>query len=78
MRFAIMTGLRRAAERSLTAAMTTSFLRGATREDVFCDARLVDFGERLIHGVASSRDVAGALFTHHSLTYIRPEAPHGG
>jgi acyl-coenzyme A thioesterase PaaI-like protein len=73
-----MTRIGGGADRCVTAAMTTSFLRGVKRADLYCDARVLDFGKRLIHGVASSRDRAGALLAHHSLTYVRPEALHGG
>lgn len=63
------------ADGSLTAEMKTSFLRGAKNEDFHCTARVLKCGRRLIYGVAECFNSAGALLTHHTLTYIRH---HGG
>jgi uncharacterized protein (TIGR00369 family) len=69
---AIMTKLGRV-EMAVTAEMKTSFLNGAKREDIYCTARTLKLGRRLIFGVARCVNGDGTLLTHHSFTYIRPD-----
>jgi uncharacterized protein (TIGR00369 family) len=57
---------------SVTAEMKTNFLSGAREEDFLCRARVLKFGRRLIYGVAECASRDGKLFTHHTITYIRP------
>ncbi|HEX2758846.1 MAG TPA: PaaI family thioesterase [Thermoanaerobaculia bacterium] len=61
---------------SVTVNMSTSFVRSARREPVVCTARVLRLGARISHGSAECFSEAGALLTHHSLTYMRPE-PRG-
>jgi acyl-coenzyme A thioesterase PaaI-like protein len=56
---------------SVTSAMTTAFLGSARREGFACRARILRLGQRLVYGDAECR-LAGALLTHHTLTYARP------
>ena len=70
---AVMTRLGRA-DMSVTAEMTTAFLAGARREAFRCTARILKLGRRLIYGVAECRNEGGALLTHHTLTYVRPDS----
>ena len=59
---------------SVTAEMKTNFLSAARKEDFCCTARVLKLGRRLIYGVAECADGSGRLFTHHTVTYIRPES----
>jgi acyl-coenzyme A thioesterase PaaI-like protein len=59
------------ADRSVTSAMTTSFLSAARREDFLCTARVMKLGRRLIHGTAECVSADGRLLTHHTITYAR-------
>jgi uncharacterized protein (TIGR00369 family) len=68
---AIMTRLG-AGDGSVTAELKTNFLSGAREEDFLCRARVLKFGRRLIYGVAECASRDGKLFTHHTITYIRP------
>ena len=43
----------------------------ARRETVYCTARVLKLGKRVIYGVAECHDRAGKLFTHHTVTYAR-------
>ncbi len=70
---AIMTRLGRT-DMAVTAEMKTSFINGAVREDVYCKARILKLGKRLIFGAAECVNESGRLLTHHTLTYIRPSA----
>ena len=56
---------------AVTAELNTAFLSAARRETVYCTARVLKLGKRLIYGVAECHDRAGRLFTHHTLTYAR-------
>jgi len=57
---------------SVTINMHTSFVRGARREDIRCQARVLRQGGRLSHGTAECRAAAsGELLAEHSLTYMR-------
>jgi acyl-coenzyme A thioesterase PaaI-like protein len=61
---------------SVTINMHTSFVRGARREDIRCQARVLRQGGRLSHGTAECRAAAsGELLTEHSLTYMRAGQP---
>ena len=73
---AIMTRLG-AHDGSVTSTMTTTFLRAARKEPVVCAARIVKLGRRLIYGVAECAGRDGQLFSHHVITYARPEEPGG-
>ena len=58
---------------AVTAEMKTSFLSGAKREDIYCTAKILKLGRRLIFGEADCANGDGKLLTHHTLTYIRPD-----
>ena len=55
----------------MTAELNTAFLNAARRETVYCTARVLKLGKRVIYGVAECHDRAGKLFTHHTVTYAR-------
>jgi uncharacterized protein (TIGR00369 family) len=59
---------------SVTAEMKTNFLSAARKEEFRCTAKILKLGRRLIYGVAECVDNAGRLLTHHTVTYIRPDA----
>ena len=59
---------------SVTVAMQTTFIRSARREDLRCTARHLKLGRRLIHGVAECVTLEGKLLSHHTSTYMRPDA----
>jgi uncharacterized protein (TIGR00369 family) len=59
---------------SVTVAMQTTFIRSARREDLRCTAKLLKMGRRLTHGVAECVTLEGKLLSHHTITYMRPEA----
>ena len=63
---------------SVTAGMTTTFLRPVRRRAFRCRARVLKLGRRLVYGVAESVAGDGALLAHHTLTYARPEPPSLG
>jgi len=63
-----------AADESVTASLTTTFLGAARREGFSCTARVLKLGRRLIHGVAECVSADGRLLTHHTVTYMRPES----
>ena len=42
---------------------------------MYCTARILKFGKRRIYGVAECHGKKGGLFTHHTLTYVRPHEP---
>ena len=56
---------------AVTAELNTAFLNAARRETVYCTARVLKLGKRVIYGVAECHDRAGKLFTHHTVTYAR-------
>ena len=56
---------------AVTSELNTAFLNAARRETVYCTARVLKFGKRIIYGVAECHDRRGKLFTHHSVTYAR-------
>ena len=58
---------------ALTSELNTAFLAPAMAEHVYCTARIVKAGRRRIYGTAECHNRAGRLFTHHTVTYMRPE-----
>jgi uncharacterized protein (TIGR00369 family) len=56
---------------AVTSELNTAFLNAARRETVYCTARVLKLGKRIIYGVAECHDRRGKLFTHHSVTYAR-------
>ena len=56
---------------AVTSELNTAFLNAARRETVYCTARVLKLGKRMIYGVAECHDRAGKLFTHHTVTYAR-------
>jgi uncharacterized protein (TIGR00369 family) len=57
---------------ALTSELNTAFLAPAKGEHVYCTARILKLGKRRIYGVAECHGKKGGLFTHHTLTYVRP------
>ncbi|HVA38629.1 MAG TPA: PaaI family thioesterase [Candidatus Dormibacteraeota bacterium] len=57
---------------AVTSELTTSFLRGAVREDVICEARIAGIAGGLAHAHAECRNAAGTLLTRHMATYVLP------
>src|SRR5258706_1614957 len=51
--------------------LNTAFLNAARRETVYCTARVLKLGKRIIYGTAECHDRGRKLFTHHSVTYAR-------
>jgi uncharacterized protein (TIGR00369 family) len=57
---------------AVTSELNTAFLNAARRETVYCTARVLKLGKRIIYGTAECHDRAhGRLFTHHTITYAR-------
>ncbi|MGH8751532.1 MAG: PaaI family thioesterase [Burkholderiales bacterium] len=56
---------------AVTSELNTAFLNAARRETVYCTARILKLGKRIIYGVAECHDRRGKLFSHHSVTYVR-------
>lgn len=56
---------------AVTLELNTAFLNAARRETVYCSARVLKLGKRIIYGSAECHDRAGKLFTHHTVTYAR-------
>ena len=63
-------------ESAVTLEQTSAFL-GAARTDLVCDAELLRTGRTVLYGTATVCDTAGAVVTHHTLTYLRPPRPPG-
>ena len=57
---------------ALTSELNTAFLAPAKGEHVYCTARILKMGRRRIYGVAECHGEKGNLFTHHTITYVRP------
>ena len=57
---------------ALTSELNTAFLAPARSEHVYCTARILKFGRRRIYGVAECHGKKGNLFSHHTVTYVRP------
>jgi len=58
---------------ALTSELNTAFLAPAKAEHVYCTARILRAGKRRIYGTAECHNRAGRLFTHHTVTYMRPD-----
>lgn len=58
---------------ALTSELNTAFLSPAIGEHVYCTAEILKMGRRRIYGVAKCHAKNGRLFSHHTLTYIRPD-----
>jgi len=58
---------------ALTSELNTAFLAPARNGDVYCTARILKAGRRRIYGTAECHDRTGRLFTHHTVTYVRPD-----
>jgi uncharacterized protein (TIGR00369 family) len=58
---------------ALTSELNTAFLSPAIAEHVYCTARILKAGRRRIYGTAECHNRAGRLFTHHTVTYVRPD-----
>jgi len=56
---------------AVTSELNTAFLNAARRETVYCTARILKLGKRIIYSTAECHDRRGKLFTHHSVTYAR-------
>ncbi len=56
---------------AVTSELNTAFLNAARRETVYCTARVLKLGKRIIYGTAECHDRRGKLFTHHTVTYAR-------
>jgi uncharacterized protein (TIGR00369 family) len=56
---------------AVTSELNTAFLSAARRETVYCTAKVLKLGKRLIYGVAECHDRAGKIFTHHTVSYVR-------
>ena len=56
---------------AVTSELNTAFLNAARRETVYCTARVLKLGKRIIYGSAERHDRRGKLFTHHTVTYAR-------
>jgi acyl-coenzyme A thioesterase PaaI-like protein len=57
---------------ALTSELNTAFLAPAKGEHVYCTARILKLGKRRIYGVAECHGKKGNLFSHHTVTYVRP------
>ena len=57
---------------ALTSELNTAFLAPAMGEHVYCTARVLKMGRRRIYGVAECHGKKGNLFSHHTVTYVRP------
>ena len=57
---------------ALTSELNTAFLAPAVGEHVYCTARILKMGRRRIYGVATCHGRKGNLFSHHTVTYVRP------
>jgi acyl-coenzyme A thioesterase PaaI-like protein len=57
---------------ALTSELNTAFLAPAKGEHVYCTARILKMGRRIIYGVAQCHGRNGTLFSHHTVTYVRP------
>ena len=56
---------------AVTSELNTAFLNAARRETVYCTARVLKIGRRIIYGTAECHDRRGRIFTHHTVTYAR-------
>jgi uncharacterized protein (TIGR00369 family) len=57
---------------ALTSELNTAFLAPAKGEHVYCTAKILKLGRRRIYGTAECHGRDGGLFSHHTVTYVRP------
>jgi len=57
---------------ALTSELNTAFLAPAKGGHVYCTAKILKFGRRRIYGTAECHGKNGTLFSHHTVTYVRP------
>jgi uncharacterized protein (TIGR00369 family) len=60
-------------EDALTSELNTAFLAPAMSEHVYCTAKILKLGRRRIYGTAECHAKNGRLFSHHTVTYVRPD-----
>ena len=58
---------------ALTSELNTAFLAPAKGEHVYCTAEILRLSRRRIYGTARCHGKSGRLFSHHTVTYIRPD-----
>jgi len=56
---------------AVTSELNTAFLNAARRQTVYCTARVLKLGKRIVYGTAECHDRKGRIFTHHTVTYAR-------
>ena len=56
---------------AVTSELNTAFLNAARRQTVYCTARVLKLGKRIVYGTAECHDRKGRVFTHHTITYAR-------
>ena len=56
---------------AVTSELNTAFLNAARRQTVYCTARVLKLGKRIVYGTAECHDRKGRVFTHHTVTYAR-------
>jgi len=56
---------------AVTSELNTAFLNAARRQTVYCTARVLKLGKRMVYGTAECHDRKGRIFTHHTVTYAR-------
>ncbi len=61
---------------AVTSELNTAFLNAARRQTVYCTARVLKLGKRIIYGTAECHDGKGRIFTHHTVTYARVGLGH--
>lgn len=61
------------ADAIVTVELNTKFVSAARQEEIFCHAKILKMGQRLIFGTAECVDAQGRLLTHHTITYFRTE-----
>jgi uncharacterized protein (TIGR00369 family) len=62
---------------AVTSELNTAFLNAARRETVYCTARVLKLGKRIVYGTAECHDRRGKIFTHHTVTYAILGSPRG-
>lgn len=58
---------------ALTSELNTAFLAPAKGEHVYCTARILKLGRRRIYGTAQCHGKSGRIFSHHTVSYVRPD-----
>ena len=54
---------------AVTSHLTSSFLKPARKEPVWCSARVLRLGRTQAYGVAECHNGNGGTFTHHTVSY---------